>query len=48
MIETFLVALAALLITLYVQARLAAREIRRNREQSELEEARVVLIRPRS
>ncbi len=33
MIETFLVALFSLLIALYLQARKAAREIRRNREE---------------
>ena len=34
MVESFLIALATLLIALYVQARRAAEEIRRNREQS--------------
>lgn len=32
MIESFLIALTSLLIALYLQARKAAREIRRNRE----------------
>ncbi len=35
MIATFMIALCALAIALYVQARMAAREIRRHRRQSE-------------
>ncbi len=34
MIETFVVALGSLIVVLYVQARLSAREIRRNRAES--------------
>lgn len=34
MIELFIIALLSLLVTLYVQARMAAREVRRNRENS--------------
>jgi len=43
MIEMFIIALFSLLVTLYVQARMAAREIRRNREQSAQSDHRVVL-----
>lgn len=34
MFETFLIALCSLLVALYIQARVAAREIRRNRAKS--------------
>ena len=48
MIETFLVALFTLLIALYLQARKAAREIRRNRESgTDADAADAIVLRPR-
>ncbi|MFK7753428.1 MAG: hypothetical protein AB8B51_12850 [Sedimentitalea sp.] len=47
MIETFIVALFALLITLYVQARMAAREIRRNRDGAQDVRAQRLVIKQR-
>lgn len=47
MIETFLVALFTLLIVLYLQARKAAREIRRNREENGGADAEALVLKPR-
>ena len=44
MTETFLVALCSLLIALYVQARQAAREVRRNRQNDDPEPLTGVLM----
>ena len=48
MIETFLVALTALLIALYIQARLAAREIRRHRERERIADRNHIVLKPRT
>lgn len=44
MVEIFLMALFALLVALYIQARAAAREVRRNRETSRSAEARLLIL----
>jgi hypothetical protein len=47
MIATFMIALCALAITLYVQARMAAREIRRHRRMSDVPPARKMVLKHR-
>ena len=47
MIETFLIALCSLFVALYIQARLAAREIRRNRIESPLPPAQNLILKRR-
>jgi len=44
MIATFMIALCALAVSLYVQARLAAREIRRHRTLSEVKPAQRLIL----
>lgn len=47
MIETFLVALFTLLIALYLQARKAAKEIRRNRDAEVHSGGEAYILKPR-
>lgn len=44
MMATFFIALCALAISLYVQARIAAREIRRHRTMSKVKPSRNLLL----
>ncbi len=44
MFATFMIGLLALAIALYVQARLAAREIRRHRSNSKVQTTRILVL----
>ena len=46
MIETFLIALFAMLVALYVQARKAAREIRKHREENGIATLGTIILDP--
>ena len=48
MIVTFMIALCALAIALYVQARMVAREIRRHRGMSELRPVQKLVLKHRN